>query len=134
MRARGAFIDGSHFGHAVLSIRSARVRVRRAAMLAEVGGVAMNAEGRGLVRDFFGLERVVSFVADLFPWEQVETIAASSLLCRVSPSGFYPRTGLRVEISLTTSRCASRLRTERTRKWPSGKRSPWRPTPNDRCL
>ncbi len=70
------FIDGSHFGHAVLSVRAPELGCVVPLMLAEVGGVAMNAEGRGLVRDFFGLERVMSFVADLFPWEQVETIAA----------------------------------------------------------
>jgi hypothetical protein len=70
------FIDGSHAGHAVLSVRAPGVGCVVPLMLAEVGGVALNAERRRLARDFFGLERVVSFVADLFAWEQVEAIAA----------------------------------------------------------
>jgi hypothetical protein len=70
------FIDGSHAGHAVISVRAPEIGCAVPFMLAEVGGVAMNADGRRLVRDFFGLERVISFVADLFEWEQVETVAA----------------------------------------------------------
>jgi hypothetical protein len=70
------FIDGSHVGHAVLSMRDPEFGCVVPLMLAEVGGVAMNTKGRGLVRDFFGLERVISFVADLFAWEQVEAVAA----------------------------------------------------------
>jgi hypothetical protein len=71
------FIDGSHVGHAVVSVRAPEIGCAVPLMLAEVGGVAMNWERRGLVRDFFGLERVVSLVADLFPWDQVEVLAAS---------------------------------------------------------
>jgi hypothetical protein len=69
------FIDGSHIGHAVLSIRSPEIGCAVPLMLSEVGGIAMNWERRGFVRDFFGLERVVSMVADLFPWDQIEVLA-----------------------------------------------------------
>lgn len=70
------FIDGSHVGHAVLSIRAPESGCVVPLMLAEVGGVALNREGRGLIRAFYGLERVVSLVADLFPWDQIEDLAA----------------------------------------------------------
>jgi hypothetical protein len=45
--------------------------------LAEVGGVAMRRKGRDLRRDFFGLDRVVSFVTHPFPWPEVEALAAA---------------------------------------------------------
>jgi hypothetical protein len=71
------FIDGSHVGHAVLSIRSPVIGCAVPLMLSEVGGIAMNWERRHLVRDFYGLERVVSMVADLFPWDQIEVLAGA---------------------------------------------------------
>ena len=43
--------------------------------LAEVGGIALRRKGRDLCRDFFGLERVISFVTDPFPWPEVEAFA-----------------------------------------------------------
>jgi hypothetical protein len=59
--------------------------------LAEVGGVAMRLTGRDLTREFFGLDRVVSFVTDAFPWQEVEAFAAalanvSSFPLRVLPT------------------------------------------------
>jgi hypothetical protein len=45
--------------------------------LAELGGVAMRLRGRDLVREFYGLERVVSFVTDPFPWDEVEAFAGA---------------------------------------------------------
>src|SRR5262245_15825171 len=52
------FIDGSHVGHTVISVRAPGIGCVVPMMLAEVGGVAINSEDRQLVRDFFGLERV----------------------------------------------------------------------------
>ena len=75
--APSRFIDGSHIGHAVLSLRSPDLGCAVPLMLSEVGGVAMNWERRGLVRDFYGLERVVSLVADLFPWDQIESLSSA---------------------------------------------------------
>jgi hypothetical protein len=37
----------------------------------------MRLKGRDLTRDFFGLDRVVSFVTDAFPWQEVEAFAAA---------------------------------------------------------
>lgn len=69
------FIDGCHLGHAVVCVRAPETGWPIPLMLAEVGGVALRLDGRELVRDFFGLERVLSFVADPFPWEEVEAFA-----------------------------------------------------------
>jgi hypothetical protein len=69
------FIDGCHVGHAVVCLRAPESGWPIPVMLAEVGGVAMRLKGRELVRDFFGLERVLSFVVDPFPWDEVEGFA-----------------------------------------------------------
>ena len=71
------FIDGSHVGHAVLSIRSPDIGCAVPLMLSEVGGIAMNLEKRHITRDFYGLERVVSMVVDLFPWDQIEVLTGA---------------------------------------------------------
>jgi hypothetical protein len=71
------FIDGCHVGHAVVSLRAPETGWPIPVMLAEVGGVALRLNGRGLIREFFGLERVLSFVVDAFPWEEVEAFAAA---------------------------------------------------------
>src|SRR4051812_38546509 len=62
------YIDGCHVGHAVACLRAPAVGWPVPVFLAELGGVALRLEGRELRRDFFGVERVVSFVADPFPW------------------------------------------------------------------
>jgi hypothetical protein len=71
------FIDGCQSGHAVACLRAPDVGWPVPVFLAEVGGVAMRLKGRDLVRDFFGLDRVVSFVTDAFPWQEVEALAAA---------------------------------------------------------
>lgn len=71
------FIDGCQFGHAVACLRAPLVGWPVPVFLAEVGGVAMRLKGRDLTRDFFGLDRVVSFVTDPFPWHEVEAFAAA---------------------------------------------------------
>jgi hypothetical protein len=71
------FIDGCHTGHAVACLRAPTVGWPVPVFLAEVGGVAMETRGRTLVRKFFGVERVLSFVTDPFPWEEVEAFAAA---------------------------------------------------------
>jgi hypothetical protein len=45
--------------------------------LAEVGGIAMRRKGRELHRDFFGLEQIISFITDPFPWSEVEAFAGA---------------------------------------------------------
>jgi hypothetical protein len=71
------FIDGCQSGHAVACLRAPGVGWPVPVFLAEVGGVAMRLKGRDLTRDFFGLDRVVSFVTDAFPWPEVEAVAAA---------------------------------------------------------
>ncbi|MFN4261705.1 MAG: hypothetical protein ACK4RK_20685 [Gemmataceae bacterium] len=71
------FIDGCQSGHAVACLRAPEVGWPIPVFLAEVGGVAMRLKGRELTRDFFGLDRVVSFVTDAFPWQEVEAFAAA---------------------------------------------------------
>lgn len=71
------FIDGCQAGHAVACLRAPLVGWPIPVFLAEVGGVAMRLRSRDLVRDFYGLERVVSFVTDPFPWDEVEALATA---------------------------------------------------------
>lgn len=71
------FVDGCRTGEAVTCLRSPADGWPVAVYLAEVGGVAMTLHGRELRREFYGLERVVSFVADPFPWDEVESFAAA---------------------------------------------------------
>lgn len=71
------FIDGSHAGHAVLCLRAPGVGWPIPVMLSEVGAVALRAIGRSFKREFVGLERVLSFIAEPFPWEEVEALAAA---------------------------------------------------------
>jgi hypothetical protein len=73
------FVDGKDVGRTVAWLQSEEgfpVPVR----LAEVGAVALrineNAEGqRELRREWSKVERVVAFMADLFPWDEVEEFA-----------------------------------------------------------
>lgn len=71
------FIDGCHVGHAVACLRAPEIGWPIPVFLAEVGGVALRLRGRDLIRDFYGLERVVSFVTDPFPWHEVEGFAGA---------------------------------------------------------
>ena len=71
------FIDGSQVGHAVACLRAPKVGWPVPVFLAEVGGIAMRRKGRDLHRDFFGLERVISFITDPFPWPEVEAFAGA---------------------------------------------------------
>lgn len=72
------FIDGSHSGQPVFSVRSPQ-GWPIAMMLSEVGAVSLMSKGRGFEREFIALDRVLSFVADPFPWQQVESFALDLL-------------------------------------------------------
>jgi hypothetical protein len=66
------FIDGCHAGQPVLCL-SVRGRGWPIPLfLAEIGAVALRLQGRRFTREFRTVERVLSFVADPFPWAQVE--------------------------------------------------------------
>ncbi len=68
------FIDGSHTGLPVLCVRTER-GWPIPLMLSEVGAIALRSVGRGFEREFVAVDRVLSFVADPFPWEDVEAFA-----------------------------------------------------------
>lgn len=72
------FIDGSHMAQPVLCVRAPR-GWPIPLLLSEVGAVSLRLEGRGFRREFVAVERVLSFVADPFPWEEVEAFAAALL-------------------------------------------------------
>ncbi|HZT79466.1 MAG TPA: hypothetical protein VFA26_04575 [Gemmataceae bacterium] len=72
------FIDGSLSALPVLCLRSPEgwpIPV----LVAELGAVALRLAGRSFVREFVTVERVLSFVADPFPWAEVEAFAAAVL-------------------------------------------------------
>jgi hypothetical protein len=71
------YIDGCQSGHAVVCLRAPETGWPIPVFLAEVGGVALRLRGRDLIREFFGLDRVVSFVTDVFPWSEVEVCSAA---------------------------------------------------------
>ncbi|MBP3957849.1 hypothetical protein J8F10_21560 [Gemmata sp. G18] len=72
------FIDGSQAGRPVLCLRSPN-GWPIPMVLSEVGAVAMRSVGRRFEREFVIVERVLSFVADPFPWEEVEAFASAIL-------------------------------------------------------
>jgi hypothetical protein len=72
------FIDGSQAGQPVLCVRAPH-GWPIPLVLGEVGAVALRAVGRRFEREFVAVERVLSFVADPFPWEEVEAFAAELL-------------------------------------------------------
>jgi hypothetical protein len=69
------FVDGSQSGQPVVCVR-APAGWPIPFYLAEVGAVALKSAGRHFEREYVAVERVLSFVADPFPWEQVEALAA----------------------------------------------------------
>jgi hypothetical protein len=70
------FIDGCHSGQPVVCLRSPQ-GYPVSLFLAEVGAVAMRLNGRRFDREFRAVERVLGFVADPFPWAEVEAFAAA---------------------------------------------------------
>lgn len=68
------FVDGSQSGQPVVCVR-APAGWPIPFYLAEVGAVALKGVGRRFERVYVAVERVLSFVADPFPWEQVEALA-----------------------------------------------------------
>lgn len=70
------FIDGCHSGRPVLCLRSPQ-GYPVPLILAEVGAVALELNGRQFDRTFRAVERVLGFVADPFPWAEVEAFAGA---------------------------------------------------------
>jgi hypothetical protein len=88
------FIDGSLSALPVLCLRSPQgwpVPL----LVSEAGAVALKLMGRAFLREFVAVERVVSFVADPFPWPEVEAFAAAvlndpDLSARLVPANLPP--------------------------------------------
>src|SRR5579885_3018739 len=72
------FIDGSLYALPVLCLRAPQ-GWPIPLLVSEAGAVALRLEGRSFVREFVTVERVLSFVADPFPWAEVEAFAAAVL-------------------------------------------------------
>jgi hypothetical protein len=72
------FIDGSIVALPVLCLR-APPGWPIPLLVAELGAVALRLHGRSFVREFLVVDRVVSFVADPFPWAEVESFAVAIL-------------------------------------------------------
>jgi hypothetical protein len=90
------FIDGSIYSQPVLCVR-APAGWPVPILVAEVGAVALHLDGRRFTRTFALVERLLSFVADPFPWAEVEGFAAAvvadpGLQARLVP-GNMPRDG-----------------------------------------
>lgn len=65
------FVDGCHYGETVAWLQDSLahpIPVR----LAEIGGVCMRIDARSLRREFAHVERIVCFIVDPFPWNEVE--------------------------------------------------------------
>src|SRR5262249_18771504 len=70
------FIDGSLAALPVLCLRPQQgwpMRLR----VVDLGAVALRLVGRSFLREFVLVERVLSFVADPFPWAEVEAFAVA---------------------------------------------------------
>jgi hypothetical protein len=70
------FVDGKDVGETIAWLQSAEgypVPVR----LSEIGAVAVRVEDGDVRREFYAVDRVVSLVADVFPWDEVEGFAVS---------------------------------------------------------
>jgi hypothetical protein len=72
------FIDGSLATLPVLCLRAPQ-GWPIPLLVSEAGAVALRLAGRSFVREFVTVERVLSFVADPFPWAEVEAFAAAVL-------------------------------------------------------
>jgi hypothetical protein len=68
------FVDGCHVGHTIAWLRDVQGHPVPL-MLAEIGGVCMDRDGRDLRRSFQVVERVVAMAIDPFPWHEVEDFA-----------------------------------------------------------
>ncbi len=68
------FVDGCHVGHTIAWLQDAEGHPVPL-MLAEIGGVCLERDGRDLRRAFQVVERVVALVVDSFPWNEVEEFA-----------------------------------------------------------
>jgi len=72
------FIDGSLAALPVLCLRSPP-GWPIPLLVSEIGAVALHLKRRSFIREFVLVERVISFVADPFPWNEVEAFSMAVL-------------------------------------------------------
>ena len=72
------FVDGSMATVPALCVRTADGHPVPM-LIGEAGAVVLRSVGRGFEREFVALDRVLSFVADRFPWEALEPFATGLL-------------------------------------------------------
>jgi len=65
------FVDGSHIGQPVLCVRAPQ-GYPIPLWIAEVGAVGLRLQGRRFVREFFAIDRVLGFIGEPFPWQEIE--------------------------------------------------------------
>ena len=112
------FIDGSQAGQPVLCVR-APLGWPIPLVLSEVGAVALKSVGRGFEREFVAVERVLSFVADPFPWEEVEAFAdcllnKPELRLRVLPANRPPEPHSPFDYEVMRTQARARAQQEMT--------------------
>ena len=112
------FIDGSQAGQPVLCVR-APLGWPIPLVLSEVGAVALKSVGRGFEREFVAVERVLSFVADPFPWEDVEAFAdcllnKPELRLRVLPANRPPEPHSPFDYEVMRTQARARAQQEMT--------------------
>jgi hypothetical protein len=84
------FIDGSIYSEPVLCVRAPE-GWPIPLLVSEVGAVALRLRNREFTRTFVTVERLLSFVAEPFPWAEVEGFAAAvlnNLSARLVPANF----------------------------------------------
>ena len=112
------FIDGSQAGQPVLCVRSPH-GWPIPLVLSEVGAVALKSVGRTFEREFVAVERVLSFVADPFPWEEIEAFATAlanidELKLRVLPANRPPEKHSPFDYEIMRTQARSRAQQEMT--------------------
>jgi hypothetical protein len=112
------FIDGSQAGQPVLCVRSPQ-GWPIPLVLSEVGAVELKSVGRRFERGFVAVERVLSFVADPFPWAEVEAFAAEllnkpELRLRVLPANRPPENHSPFDYEVMRTQARARAQQEMT--------------------
>jgi len=68
------FIDGSHTSQTITWVRDAAGHPLPV-ILAEIGAAVLAIENRKLKREFAKVDRIISLIADPFPWHEIEDFA-----------------------------------------------------------
>ena len=116
------FVDGKDVGRTVAWLQSSRSEDPVPVRLSEIGAVVLRNVHGTLRREFAQVERVVSLMADSFPWDEVESFAIAlqeqgfRLLPCPQPEGGW---------SVISSRCVQPRRVSRIMRWAGWSARPW---------